>query len=376
MSLAAKFLRPLEMKGRLQKLSLPNGIDLASNDYLGMANNPKLREAAIKALKEDLPIGSGSARLVRGQHPEHVRLEEEAAAYFGHEKTLFFNSGFTAIESILTALPQKNDVILYDSAIHASARNGIAASPAQKFKIPHNNMDALSDALSRMSGGGKQVWIVLESVYAMDGDIAQLAELQKLAKTVNAYLIVDESHATGMFGPRGRGFTDGLPHENLIVIHACDMAIGVEGALVCASAEVIDVLVNMAAPFMYATAPMPLQARLVREALTLLDAETWRREKLTKLIATAGTLWPKYPTKTGIFPIIVGDDMETHRLSLTLQEKGFDVRTVRPPNVPEGTARLRLTFNVGLEDENLHDFADALSTALRQQSGGNNLAAM
>jgi 8-amino-7-oxononanoate synthase len=363
-----KWLQPLEAKGRLRQLTLPRGIDFASNDYLGMSAHPKLRAAAIKALTDGLEIGAGGSRLLRGHHPAHAALEEMAAAHFSCEKTLYFANGFMANTALLTTLPQRNDVVLYDELVHASMRDGLHAGQAQKVKIPHNNLNAFAEALARFSGGGRQLWVAIESVYSMDGDIAPVAEIVRLAREYEAIVMVDEAHATGIFGANGKGVTEGLDYKNLIVLHTCGKAIGVAGGLVCGEAAMIDTLINCARSFIYSTAPMPLQAHLVMSALAILEAEPGRRHKLLELCAYARKLLPEYANASQIMPVILGSNTEALRMAQLMQAQGLDVRAVRPPTVPEGTARLRLSLNIGLTHKNLEDFSSLLRINLLKEA--------
>ena len=250
-------LRQLKEQGRHRTLNLPFGIDLTSNDYLGFSTHPALRDKAREIIDSDGPVGSGGSRLLRGHTESHENLETFAAEFFGCGKALFFATGFQANYALFTTLPARQDTIIFDSLIHASARDGIQAAHARHIKVRHNDLNAFEEALKKAQG---QKWIAVESVYSMDGDIAPVSGLLSLADQYDAFLIVDEAHATGIFGPDGKGFTGGLPHERLITLHTCGKALGVAGGLVCAAAEVTDYLVNKARPFIYSTAPMPLQA--------------------------------------------------------------------------------------------------------------------
>ncbi|MBP7722672.1 MAG: 8-amino-7-oxononanoate synthase [Alphaproteobacteria bacterium] len=362
-------LEQLDTQNRLRTLNLPRGIDFTSNDYLGLRAHPKLREAAIAALESGLDIGAGGSRLLRGHTESHAELENFAARYFGAGGALFFATGFQANAAIFGALPERGDTIIFDALIHASARDGIQASNAAHVRVAHNDLDAFEDALENAKG---QRWIAVESVYSMDGDVAPLAELHKLAEKYDAYLIVDEAHGTGVFGANGKGVSEGLPHDRLITLHTCGKALGVAGGLVCASKDVIDYLINKARPFIYSTAPMPLQAVLVKRALELVQEEPERRQKLHKLMHYATSV----DFLDGLFgnhfspilPVVVGDDAAALRFAAGLQKKGFDVRAIRPPTVPENTARLRVSLSINLTEQNLRDLSEAILPLLRQEA--------
>ncbi len=338
-----KNLRQLEDIGRRRNLRLSAGTDLSSNDYLLFSTHPALRRVA---QSWDGPIGAGGSRLLRGNHPAHENLEQFAAEYFGTEKALYFSNGFQANQMIFSTLPDRHDVIVYDALIHASARYAMQATPATAVKFRHNDLNDCEEALKRARDKADYLWLAVESVYSMDGDMAPLKEMHALCLKYDAWLIVDEAHATGVFGATGRGLTQDLPHDRLIVLHTGGKALGVAGGLVCGPAEIIDTLVNKAPSFIYSTAPLPLQAALLHSALQLSNDEPQHRARLRDLCA-----YMKSPTQ--IIPVILGDDKTALQAAETLQLAGFDVRAIRPPTVPEGTARLRLSLNAGLTEKTL-----------------------
>jgi 8-amino-7-oxononanoate synthase len=361
-----KKLQQLKNQNRLRTLSKVEGIDLSSNDYLGFSTHPVLKQAALEAIENGLPIGSTASRLLRGHHEAHGALEEYAAGYFGCEKALFLANGFMANYALFTTLPARHDVILYDELSHASVRDGVKASNASSFKIPHNDAQAFEAALKKYSAPGQQIWMAVESVYSMEGDMAPLPDLLALTDHYGATLIVDEAHGTGIFGTSGKGASEGLPHERMITLHTGGKALGVAGGLICASADIIDYMINMARPFFFSTAPMPLQALLVQKALELVQQEPWRREKLLGLRDVANELLgTKSPSQ--IIPVILGDDEHALEAAKNLQQAGFDVRAIRPPTVPEGTARLRLSLNADLDEKTLQNFAAHLHGLMREK---------
>ena len=373
MSVLAAHARDLESLGqshRRRSLSPRAGLDFASNDYLGLAASLRLREAVAAALDRGVSIGSGGSRLLRGNDPEHEALEAEAAAFFGSETALYFSSGFAANAALFATLPQTGDLILHDALIHASAHDGMRLARAPAQGVAHNDAQAFDDAISawRRAGGAGTPWIAVESLYSMDGDQAPLADLAGIAQRHDAMLLIDEAHATGVFGPDGRGLAAALEgRADVITMRTCGKALGCEGALVCGPAIVRDFLINRGRAFIFSTAPSPLMASAVRAALAILADEPERRTRLDALIAHAGqVLAPLGATVTGsqILPLIVGDAEATMALAARLQEDGFDVRGIRPPTVPPGSARLRIsiTLNVDIAD------IDRLATCLEALS--------
>lgn len=357
----------LQRSHRRRSLTLPRGTDFTSNDYLGFAHHPALREALIEALERDGIVGAGGSRLLRGHHEEHARLEAFAAAFFGVEKALYFGSGFLANFALFTTLLDRHDAVVFDERIHASVKEGIHASPAERYRARHNDLESYAAELKRArERGARQTLVAVESVYSMDGDFAPLEALSQLAHEFDAVLVVDEAHATGVFGARGRGLTEGL--HGAITLHTCGKALGVAGALVCASAETIDYLINRARPFIYSTAPPPCLAAAVTRALQLVDEEPWRRERVLKLAQLAhAELNPETPFGgSQIVPVIIGADEEAVAVAGRVQDAGFDVRAIRPPTVPEDTARLRVSINAGHTEEQIRALGAAVRAAMNR----------
>jgi len=281
------------------------------------------------------------------------------------------STGFVANYTLFTTLAQRGDAIVFDEWIHASAKEGIHASHARRYKARHNDAASFAEAAWRAKRrGARQIWITVESVYSMDGDLAPLPELVALAEDMDAILIVDEAHATGIFGARGRGSSEGMEGERLITLHTCGKALGASGALVCGPSVVIDYLVNAARPFIYSTAPPPLVAAVVKRALELVDEEPWRRQRLreraafsrAKLRAVLGAMQP-FPDSQ-ILPVVLGGADRAVAAAQALQRAGYDVRAIRPPTVPAGTSRLRLTINALHTDEEIAGLAETLGRTL------------
>ncbi|MFZ3180789.1 MAG: 8-amino-7-oxononanoate synthase, partial [Methylocystis silviterrae] len=271
----AQDLASLAARGRLRALASRAGLDFASNDYLAFAESPELAAAVTTALARGVPVGAGGSRLLRGNHPEHEALEEDAARFFGAESALYFSGGFTANEALLSTAPQREDLILYDALAHASAHEGMRLARAPNAKFPHNDVGAAEDAIRawREKGGTGRIWIVVESLYSMDGDKAPLDDLFALAERNEAFLLIDEAHATGVYGPGGRGLAARFEGaENVVTLHTCGKALGVAGGLLCLPRVLRDFMVNRCRSFIFATAPSPVMAACVRAALKIIEA--------------------------------------------------------------------------------------------------------
>ncbi len=363
----------LEKRDQRRHLIKRAGHDFSSNDYLGLANHPAMLEAVRTALEEGTPIGAGGSRLLRGNCEEHEALEDQAAVFFGSKRALFFGAGYMANHAILSTLPRQGDLILYDELIHASCHDGMRGSKATSLAARHNDANAFEQAIVdwRTKGNKGQIWIALESLYSMDGDRADLEAFDALAKRHDAFLIIDEAHATGIFGPDGRGLSAQFEGQDHVVsVHTCGKALGVQGAFVCTSKTICDFLVNRCRPFIYATAPSPLIAVAVSKALELVEQEPERRLRLHQLIAYMGEKLPQIgpygASGSQIQPIILGNNGRTMAVAERLQLDGYDIRGIRPPTVPEGTARLRIALNIATDesilDAMIYRLADILET--------------
>lgn len=361
----------LGQRSRLRSLRERSGIDFASNDYLALASAPRLLNAVEQAIARGVPVGSGGSRLLRGNDPEHEALEADAAEFFGSQSALYFSTGYAANAALLSALPQHGDLITYDALVHASAHEGMKLARADAIAVNHNDAQGFEDAIAawRRTGGTGRPWIAVESLYSMDGDRAPLADLAVIAARHDAVLLIDEAHATGVFGPDGRGLAADLEGRgNVITLRTCGKALGCEGALVCGPRVVRDFLINRGRGFIFSTAPSPLMAAAVREGLRILADEPERRSRLSDLIATAARiLEPHGVATTGsqILPLVLGDDARTMRVAEALQLAGFDVRGIRPPTVPAGTSRLRISLTLNASIADVEALADALADALR-----------
>jgi 8-amino-7-oxononanoate synthase len=357
---------------RLRSLAPRQGVDFTSNDYLGLASSPRLAGAVTAAIARGTPVGAGGSRLLRGNAPEHEALEARAAAFFRAERALFFGSGYAANYALLSTLPQRGDLLILDALVHASAHEGARAGRAQVGQAAHNDAGAFEEAIRtwREGGGRGRVWLAVESLYSMDGDRAPLDDLVTVAERHEAMLLIDEAHATGIYGPDGRGLAASLEgRDNVIALHTCGKALGGAGALISGPRVLCDFLVNRCRPFIYSTAPSPLMAVAALEALEILKDEPERRQRLADLVAVAARAalasGAAAPTGSQILPVIVGDDRAALTLAAGLQRRGFDVRAIRPPTVPVGTARLRISITLNVDAQAV----GALFAALAAERG-------
>ncbi|RWL14809.1 MAG: 8-amino-7-oxononanoate synthase [Mesorhizobium sp.] len=363
-------LRGLARKDRLRTLAPRAGLDFSSNDYLGLAASKRLGEAVAAAIARGTPVGATGSRLLRGNAPEHEQLEADAAAFFGADRALFFGSGYIANFALLTALPQKGDLLVLDELAHASMHEGAQAGRAEFKLAAHNDVDAVEDAITRWraEGGMGRVWIAVESLYSMDGDRAPMESLVAMADRHQAFIVVDEAHATGIWGPDGRGLAAACQgRDNIVTLHSCGKALGASGALVTGPRTLCDYLVNRCRPFIYATAPSPLMAVAAREALTILSDEPMRRAQLQERVACAGRQLAErcgvVPSGSQIQPFVIGVG-RTMAVAAALQARGFDIRGIRPPTVPEGTSRLRISLTLNVDETDISAMVEALVEVL------------
>lgn len=351
-----KALNALDARGRLRQLAPRGGVDFASNDYLGLAGSRLLRDAAMDALNRSVPPGAGAARLLRGNDPEHEALESDSARIFGTQAALYLANGFIANSSLFSALPRHGDLIVYDALIHASVHDGMRLGSGEARAFAHNNAQAAEDVITqwRTEGGIGRVWIAIESLYSMDGDFAAIADFTALADRHDAMLVLDEAHSTGLYGTGGRGLgADIAGRENVITLHTCGKALGGSGALICGAQPMIDTLINRARGFIYSTAPSPLNAAVARAALTHVHGDDTRRLAALALGAharqQAAALCGVDAGESQIIPVIIGDDKQALHIAAAMQSAGYDIRAIRPPTVPRGTARLRISVTLNVD---------------------------
>jgi 8-amino-7-oxononanoate synthase len=349
-------LRAIDAQGLRRTLRPPSGIDLCSNDYLGLAQHPILKQRMANAVIAE-GVGSTGSRLLRGERSGFARVEETFARFKRAERSLYFSSGYLANLAVLTTFSEAGDVIFSDERNHASLIDGARLSRARRVVFPHNDAAALEELLREDAGGG-QKFVVVESLFSMDGDQAPVEEYAALCRAAGAELIVDEAHAIGVYGERGRG----LAGDVFVSINTAGKALGVSGAFVAGPADAIEYMIQRARPFIFSTAPPPATAAALEASLEVIATEPERRERLLERarylrerLGLAGD--------SPIIPIIIGENERAVKVARELQAAGFDVRAIRPPTVPAGTARLRVTVNQGLSEEVLDQFIEALAAA-------------
>ena len=340
-------------------------ISFASNDYLGLAGHPALRAAAQAEMARS-GVGAGAAPLLGGERPVHAALAAALAQWLEVEAVLLFGSGYLANLGIFAALVGRSDGVFADRLNHASLVDGVRLAGARLQRYRHSDMTHLETLLQRHSGG--QRWIVSDGVFSMDGDIAPLADLVRLAERYDATVILDEAHAFGVIGAGGRGSAAHWQQDPARVgvrMGTLGKAFGVYGAFVAGSQTLIDLLRHRARSFVYHTAFPPLLAAAALAALALVQGEEWRRERLHSHVrhlrgATTPGSW--MPSDTPIQPLLVGEAGHSLALSRALREQGLYVPAVRPPTVPMGAARLRITLSAAHAPEDV----DRLRSALEQ----------
>jgi 8-amino-7-oxononanoate synthase len=350
----------LEHGGLLRTLQAPGGIDLASNDYLGLAGHPLIRARVAEALLR-YGCGSTGSRLLRGHRDCFTEIERRFAQFKGTESALYFSSGYLANLAVLSTFPQAGDIIFSDASNHASLIDGMRLSKARRVIFPHNDAGALQGAMLRAMRDepcAGQRFIVTESLFSMDGDIADL----RAYAGMGAALIVDEAHAAGVYGERGSGLIEhyGVENSVFLSVNSAGKGLGVAGAFVAGPAWAIEYLIQRARPFIFSTAPPPAIAAGISAALDLIAAEPERRRNV---LALAQHLRRKIdvPGSSQIIPLIFGENRRACEAAEALQAAGFDVRAIRPPTVPSGTARLRISVNAQLSASDLDRFAETLS---------------
>ena len=359
----------LEAEGRRRRMRPPRGIDLVSNDYLGLADDPRLIERMRAALAH-VGAGAGGSRLLRGHHDYFEASEERLAAFSGSEAALLFSSGYAANLGLLTTIMGRDDLVLSDTLNHASLIDGIRMSGARKHVFPHLDLAAVERVLR--TPRPRRTFIVTESVFSMDGDLAPLANLADLADAHGALLVVDEAHATGLYGGRGSGRVEelGLRQRVLATVHTGGKALGSGGAWISGSRLLCDMLVNRARSFIFSTAPLPVLTAALDAAIEIVQAEPARRvevhrkaELLRSALRVNGA--DSGASASPIVPVMVGANDDAVALQEGLLAAGFDARAIRPPTVPAGTARLRVTVRYPIADEDLSRFARETGRLLR-----------
>jgi glycine C-acetyltransferase len=343
---------------------------LCSNNYLGLADHPNLKEAAIRAV-EKYGVGSGASRLVSGTMELHLSLEERIASFKGTERALLFNSGYAANTGVIPALAQKGDILFCDKLNHASIVDGCLLSRAQLVRYPHNDLAFLRRRLAEYRGKGRSI-IITDGVFSMDGDMANLPELVALKKEFGALLMVDDAHGTGVLGPSGRGTAEhfGLQSEIDVTMGTLGKALGGFGAYIAGSEEIVEYLVNKARSFIFSTSLPPAVLAAASAAFDIVDSSTGadlRRSLagnaafLRNSLREAG--FDTLGSETQILPVFVGEAQNTMEFSRALLDEGVFVQGIRPPTVPVGSSRLRCTLMATHEQAELQNVVNAMCRA-------------
>lgn len=342
-------------------------LSFCSNDYLGLAAHPSVTEALTRSARES-GVGSGASHLVTGHHRAHQALEEALAAFCGRERALLFSTGYMTNLGTISALVQRHDAVFADRLVHASLLDGALLSRAKLYRYPHADPDAL-DAQLRVNPARRKL-VITDGVFSMDGDMAPLPELARICARHGAWLMVDDAHGLGVLGDSGRGCVEhfGLASEAVpVLVGTLGKAFGTFGAFVAGDAVLVETLVQKARPYIYTTALPPAVAEATRAALEIVASERWRRGHLESLVSrfrqgAADLGLPLVNSPTPIQPLILGAAGAAVKASQSLEEKGIHVTAIRPPTVPKGQARLRVTFSAA----HTHAQVDRLLIALGQ----------
>ena len=355
-----------EAKGLMRSLRTSDLIDFASNDYLGMARSRALFEVInqeVAQLSGKLNGAAGS-RLLSGNTALAERIERELADFFGGESALLFNSGYAANTGVLSAIPQRHDTIVYDELAHASIKDGARLSLAQAFSFRHNDIADLEKKLQRATG---RAFIVVESIYSMDGDMCPLETIVGIADQYNATLIIDEAHSTGVVGPVGKGLaiSRGVSAKIAVRIYTFGKAMGCHGACVAGSTVLKDYLVNTSRPFIYTTALPPHALIAISAAFRYLQQNTSLIRQLQENILrfeSAMTSRPGYTRSgTAIQCVAFPGNEAVNAAALALNGKGFDVRPIRKPTVPSGQERIRVCLHAYNTPEEIETLAEEIA---------------
>ncbi len=346
-----------------------------SNDYLGLANHPQLIQSACDGAQQ-YGVGAGASHLINGHSLAHHELEDVLANFTGFPKALLFSTGYMANMGVVTALVGRGDAVFADKLNHASLNDAALLSRAELIRFPHLDLNVLEQRLTASKARRKLV--ITDAVFSMDGDIAPIQQLLALCEQHQAMLLLDDAHGFGVLGKQGRGclFTSDdidLHSHNIIYMATLGKAAGVFGAFVAAQSEIIETLIQTAHSYIYTTATPPLLSHTLLTSLKLIAQDEWRREKLAQHIAQLkqglqSLPWKLLPSMTPIQPLLIGESGAAVRISQALREQGILVPAIRPPTVPQGTARLRITLSAAHHQEDIERLTTALQKLAQSQS--------
>jgi 8-amino-7-oxononanoate synthase len=367
-------LRSLEERSQRRSLSQIHGVNFCSNDYLGLATHPDLREKLLNAVLQSASVGGTGSRLLSGQFENWRALEEKFAEFAATESALFFTSGYAANLGLLSSLVGKDDTVFSDALNHASLIDGIRLSGARKVIYPHLDLQVLESALRQESGAPWRKIIVTESVFSIDGDVAPLEKIAALAEKYDAAMIIDEAHATAVHGPGGRGIAAqaNVVSQALAIVHTCGKSLGCAGAFVCGPAVLKDFLINHARTFIFSTALPPYLADQIAAALQLASSMDRERHQLLARAtyfkqALRGAGFDTAGSASQIVPVVLGKNEAALGAAEFLQRDGFAVRAIRPPTVPEGRALLRFSLTSRIPELELSRLVGSLVAWRSQQ---------
>jgi 8-amino-7-oxononanoate synthase len=368
------YLEALRGQGRYRELRLPNGVDLASNDYLGYGSR-------VSSAGAGLPCSGMGSRLLRGHHAVWEEVEAALGHWHGAEAALMMTSGYVANEGLLAAVIEPGDWVASDQLNHASIIDGLRLARAERFVYRHLDLDHLEAGLraaSRARTARRELFIVTESLFGMDGDLAPLGPLVQLAERYGAHVIVDEAHSTGCFGPAGSGCVDAanLRGRVLATVHTGGKALGVCGAYVCGSERLRELLINRCRHFLFTTALPPAIAAWWLEALARVRSDDAGRADLHQAAAALRTELARRGVEAGgahyIVPVVLGSDGRAVEVADRLRQAGWDIRAIRPPSVPADTARLRISVHADHSPQMLVGVAAAVAEEVRRCLAGGN----
>jgi 8-amino-7-oxononanoate synthase len=341
-------------------------LSFASNDYLGLAYHPRLM-AAMQQAMQAVGVGSGASHLITGHHALHEELEQALARFVGLPASLLFSTGYMANMGVVAALMGRDDAVFADKLNHASLNDALVLSRAEFKRYPHQDLAALESQLAASQARRKLV--LVDAVFSMDGDIAPVPELLALCERYDAWLMLDDAHGFGVLGEHGAGVLEyfNISSPRIIYMATLGKAAGVAGAFIAGEPVLIDYLLQQARTYIYTTAsPAPLAAALL-ESLNVIHDEPERRSHLRHLMAILKTHTPRrwrwMPSETAIHPLLVGSNDEVLRLSEYLLTRGLLVPAIRPPTVPKGTARLRISLSAAHSEHDVHTLIQALREA-------------
>jgi len=345
-------------------------VSFCSNDYLGLASHPQLVKAMQQGA-ERYGVGSGASHLITGHSHAHHALEQELAEFTGRQRALLFSTGYMANLGTVAALLDRHDSVFEDKLNHASLIDAGRLSDARLLRYAHADIGSLSSQLDSSDASTKL--IVTDGVFSMDGDLAPLPELVKVSQQHNAMLMVDDAHGLGVIGKHGGGSPEhfGLDSDQVpILVGTLGKAFGTFGAFVAGSDDLIETLIQKARSYIYTTALPPAVAEATRAALQLVKTESWRREHLTRLIerfrnGAAQQGLALMPSSTPIQPLVVGEAEQAMAVSNALLDKGFLITAIRPPTVPDGSARLRITLSAAHSEDHVDRLLEALAAVTR-----------